>query len=219
VLTQKALTWGWYLDQSIPRLYQWDGQAWNFHIQIPWQMHRFHFQKYNTPAEPIQQWENWDWATVTHTQQTVIVTGIGLQAQLIIEQESHWIASFLHMPYTYKWNLKITDEPDTKTLKQALRKGDTVAMSDRSFMQKAGAAAWTIDWLTQEGRSTGTSFTSGKELNQSTFWSQLAGIYGIVFMLNMMAEWEEDHAVTKVSLGHCQSHGFSDLPPAADMVF
>jgi len=124
------------------------------------------FQKQTSPADTSQQWENWDWATATQTQQTVIVTGTGQQAQPKTEQATHWIDSLLHMQYAKQWDLEII-EPDSEILKEAMQTGEAVAVSDRSFMQRAGAAIWTIKGLTKEGRCIGTSFTPGEDLNQS----------------------------------------------------
>jgi len=72
-------------------------------------------------------------------------------------------------------------------------------MSNGPFLGGAGAAMWTIDGLTQEGRCTGTSFTSGEEPNQTAFWSKLAGIYKIVLTLKYIANWEAKYFSIKIA--------------------
>jgi len=86
-------------------------------------------------------------------------------------------------------------------MKEAMQKGEAWAISNRSFMKGAGAAAWTIEGTTQEeGMCTGLSFTLGDIRDQSAFRSKLAGIYGIVFMLEyMMANWEEEDLHLKIA--------------------
>jgi len=189
---------GWYIVQEIPRLYNWDGRAWTFHIHIPRQTRYHIFQRGRESLGQELQWEGWDRATVLCTQHSVKVTGTGQQTQKPEKPDNHWTKYLLLTQHAKKWILKIT-RPDTTILKEATRTGEAWAVSGRSFSQGARAAAWTIEGWNQEGQCTGTSFTPGDECNQSALRSELAGIYGIIYTLKYMtALWEEEELYLKI---------------------
>jgi len=85
---------GWYIDQVIPRLYNWDRSYWTFHIQIPRQTRGLTFQRQKERVEPVQQWERWDRATVICTQHLVKVSGTGWQTQKPKQPEARWIKNY-----------------------------------------------------------------------------------------------------------------------------
>ncbi len=85
------------------------------------------------------------------------------------------------------------EEPNVEQLRQAIRSGQVVAVSNVSFMKGEGTAAWTIDGENKEGRCMGTSMVPGDTMDQSAFRSKLTGLYGIFLSLKYIAEgWEED---------------------------
>jgi len=72
-------------------------------------------------------------------------------------------------------------------------------VSDGPFVQGAGAAAWTIEGWNKEGQCSSKSLTPGDGRDQSTFRSELAGIYGIVYTLQYMtATWEDEELHLKI---------------------
>jgi len=52
----KEPTVGWYLETSIPILYQWDGQRWSFYIQIPRQTRGVQFRRDPQAVETEPEW-------------------------------------------------------------------------------------------------------------------------------------------------------------------
>jgi len=101
--------------------------------------------------------------------------------------------------YAKWWNLELKI-PDTKILKEAMKKGEAWAVSNGSFVQGAGAAAWTIEGQNKEGRCTGTSLAPGVKSDQSAFRTELAGIYNIVYTLQYMtATWEDKELHLKIA--------------------
>jgi len=71
---------------------------------------------------------------------------------------------------------------------QALSHGTAVAVSDGSFKDYAGAAAWTIEGDTAANRVVGTSLTPGNAADQSAYRSELFGLWGILASLKQMVE-------------------------------
>jgi len=72
--------------------------------------------------------------------------------------------------------------------KKAMKKGQAVAVNDGSFMKGTGTAAWTIEGINKEGCCIGTSMMPGNPMDQSTFRSELTGLYGIFLMLKYISE-------------------------------
>jgi len=96
----------------------------------------------------------------------MIVTGLWRQAPLIIKQEIHWTEALLNTQYAKQWRLSSEEFLNAETMK-AMHNGKAVAVSDGSFMQGVGTAAWTIKGADQEGRYVGNSLPLGNAINQS----------------------------------------------------
>ena len=75
----------------------------------------------------------------------------------------------------------------------AMRAGHCVGISDGSFKDENGTACWVLECDTSQGRIYGPCITPGNAKDQSAYWSELAGLYGIVTMLEAICQC---HAVT-----------------------
>jgi len=74
-----------------------------------------------------------------------------------------------------------------------MRGGQAVAVSNGSFINGEGMAAWTIKGENKEGWCMGTSMVPGDTMDQSMFRSKLTRLYGIFLSLKYIAEGcEED---------------------------
>ena len=68
-----------------------------------------------------------------------------------------------------------------------------MGISDGSFKDEYGTACWVIEGETSQGRIFGPCTTPGNVKDQSAYRSELAGLYGIVTMLEAICKY---HAVT-----------------------
>jgi len=94
-------------------------------------------------------------------------------------------------PLTSCWQrckCQVTTEGSTAQVIQALCDGTAVAVSDGSFKDYAGAAAWTIEGDTAANRVVGTGLTLGNAADQSAYRSELFGLWGILASLKQMVE-------------------------------
>jgi len=71
-------------------------------------------------------------------------------------------------------------EGDIVVLIDAIKQGIAVAVSDGSFQDQRGAAAWTIKGSSAANRLTGEGLTPGNPQDQSAYRSELFGIWGMV---------------------------------------
>jgi len=120
-----------------------------------------------------------------YKQGTIItVTGRGPITSNKVEEESNQLASNRH-----RWQLyHLQTEGSVAEVIQALRKGNAVAVSDGSFKDYAGAAAWTIEGDTAANRVVSTGLTLGKAEDQSAYQSELFGLWGILASLKQLVE-------------------------------
>jgi len=82
----------------------------------------------------------------------------------------------------------LTEEGDLETLFQAILSGTAVAVSNGSFKDQEGAAAWTIEGPTAANRIVGHGITPGEPADQSAYRSELFGIWGILASLKQLSE-------------------------------
>jgi hypothetical protein len=108
-------------------------------------------------------------ATAYRAGDTAFVTGLGiLKAQINVTSNSNWILQNVQFPHN---------------LKQELNKPrlDIQAVSDGSFKDRYGTAAWTV--VINGCTVTGKCVVPGNPEDQSAYRSELTGLYGIVYTI------------------------------------
>jgi len=81
---------------------------------------------------------------------------------------------------------------------RAICKGRAIAVSDRSFQDQQGAAAWMIEGYNKNNQILGKGSTPGLPTDQSTYRSSLFGLWGIFKALQQFCQ------ETKIQSGHVQ---------------
>jgi len=94
--------------------------------------------------------------------------------------------SLLNSQLTKDWQLKITIIGKLTELKEAVQQGDGFIVSDGSYQNEAGAAAWIIEGTSGGPRLIGTMITPGSTKDQSSFCSELIGVYGALCTLEAL---------------------------------
>lgn len=69
-------------------------------------------------------------------------------------------------------------------IKESLLTGHTIAVSDGSFKDKRGLAAWVLEGESNTGCMIGYNFIPGAKKEQSTYRSELAGLLVVVTMVS-----------------------------------
>jgi hypothetical protein len=72
---------------------------------------------------------------------------------------------------------------------KALKNGDAITVSDGSYKDQHGTAAWVIEGSNRIGRISGMVITPGHGHDQSTYRSELAGIYSIMVLVHHLCTW------------------------------
>jgi hypothetical protein len=176
--------WPWYISQE-GDLYSLQGGKWYSHSRIIRcnRLPVFHkeAQECTTPADPFR-------ATVYFKGERIICTGsdkitpsYSLQP---VSFQDHLYASDLSW-CLYSLELK----NDGKDLADAIVSGSDVsiiAVSDGSFKDTFGTAAWTIGTETEEHLIAGKAICPGGPDHQSSYRSELTGLYAILAITNQM---------------------------------
>jgi len=71
---------------------------------------------------------------------------------------------------------------------QAIYNGQAVTVSNGSFKDQARAATWMIEGQMAEHQLLGTGLTPGHPEDQSAYWSELFGLWGILASLKQFAD-------------------------------
>lgn len=69
---------------------------------------------------------------------------------------------------------------DGSILAQAIKQCEAISISNGSFQEQHGMAAWVFDSCNSIGRARGEVMVPGTAKDQSTYCSELAGIYSIL---------------------------------------
>jgi hypothetical protein len=77
-------------------------------------------------------------------------------------------------------------EDDGIALRQAIQSFDAIAVSDGSYQDSFGSAAWVLEGTTDKGRITGEVGTPRDSESQSSYRSKLKGLYYIVLTVSTL---------------------------------
>jgi hypothetical protein len=77
---------------------------------------------------------------------------------------------------------------DGATLAEAIRRGQAIAVSDGSYKDGFGTAAYVLEGATSMHRLVAVLVVPGIIVDQSSYPSKLVGLYGVVFMVHLICE-------------------------------
>jgi hypothetical protein len=78
---------------------------------------------------------------------------------------------------------------DGATFSKAIQDGDAIGISDGSFQDQYGTAAWALEELGSSGRIVGSAMAPGTAKDQSAYRSKLTGIYCILLCAKKLCEY------------------------------
>jgi len=98
----------------------------------------------------------------------------------------HGLNSLLHSQLANNWQLKVWTVGSLLVLKNEIQNGHGYIVSNGSYRNDAGVAAWIIEGQSASSWIISTMITPGSSKDQSSFHSKLAGIYGILCTLESL---------------------------------
>ncbi len=172
---------GWFYHVSTHSLWRVTSLQWARHGGIPQRTRQHHFHSHGEIFEPPPMLELYK-ATVTTVGARLIMTGYQSCEQT--ERITDLCQAERITPFSLQWGLQLKLDGPQKVLLKALSEGHGYAVSDGSYKDESGAAAWIIEGQTSAARLTGAWHTPGHEEDHSSFRSEVAGVLGILYTLS-----------------------------------
>jgi len=91
---------------------------------------------------------------------------------------------FQNSPFSQTWKLEVETIGTEQVVVEAITQGTALVVSDGSFKEGQGAAAWTIKGRTATNKITGACLVPGTVEDHSAFWSELMGILGVLLTVH-----------------------------------
>jgi len=79
-----------------------------------------------------------------------------------------------------EWGITITQQGEMAMLREAVITSQVVAVSNGSFQDQSGSAAWTIEGTTSAYHIVGTGRMPGTTMDQSAYCSKRFGLWGML---------------------------------------
>jgi hypothetical protein len=189
--TSTSATWLWKYSPSEQRLFVPNDQAWDFyHVSAGRRqsVNRLYHHGGTVPAVPADARS----ATVSlQGQQRARLLSVALApAQApAAEQPLTFSQTLDALPASSSWAIKeIALPPDLRPILASLRAGSARAVSDGSFKDKFGTSAFTL--VDAHACSIiGLNIVPGHPDDQGAYRSELAGLFGIVLIVNLLCSW------------------------------
>ncbi len=102
------------------------------------------------------------------------------------------IAAIAQHQYGREWKWELTVTGNLQLLIEDICDGNRYAVSDGSFRDGRGAAAWIIEGRTNQNRIVGKCFSPSSNDGHSSFRSELAGVYATLFTISMIIQQNTD---------------------------
>jgi len=190
-------SWYWFYSESDERLYRRKLDQWYFHPRLPGRAsragtHRFSSQEYSTPNTSLPQ--DLARATIDVSHSAILCTGafheLEVPTTLTIPQK---FGAFLtSQGDDVTWALGTSLPLDGASLAAAIASGTCMGVSDGSFKENFGTAAWIlVDPQHEDFRISGECVVPGDPRDQCSFRSEVAGLFSLCQMVRLLCEFYE----------------------------
>jgi len=172
---------GYFLEKEGNHLLQCKQEKWFIHTKIPSHHHQLNFHKAMCHVAeqevPHNRWK----AQIRTTKQSITIMGAALINTEPTPQNQD--KDQLDM----QWGIQHKIHGDMKKLEEAIRQGTAIAISDGSFQNQQGMAAWMIEGHDSSNQILGKGRTPGMVTDQSAYHSKLFELWGIFKALQMIS--------------------------------
>ncbi len=166
------------------RLWYHDSKGWQYHPYIPSRSWTQFF--YSTGCDPNGGPNRTQLrrSVVLHRNNRLLLAGYDMETE--VPQQHRGLDVLRHSPMARDWNLTLKTVGSLSALIEDIRNGHRYIVSDGSYRNDAGAAAWIIEGRSAAVRIIGMMITPGYTMDHSSFRSELTGIYGALCTLESL---------------------------------
>jgi len=171
---------GWFYHPTTNSLWEATSTQWIQHGGIPQRTRQcwFHGTGCSEYLPPLLELHK---ASIARHGQKLCLTRYDACEEALTNQDfCQWLRS---VEFSLQWGLSVQQTGGQQTLLQTLSQGQGYAVSDGSYKDEMGAAAWIIEGPTLALRLTGQIYTPSHSMDHSSFRSKLSGIVGVLYTL------------------------------------
>lgn len=188
----------WLFSPSENRLYQHTLDGWVYYSNAPAKARTRHSQKRYHAQEQHARDQPTDLqvATILSRAPYITLTGHGPveptpppppKGSLLAQMES----------CKDRWALQeVKSTDDGRTIAAAIISGRCIAVSDGSEKDGIGTAAWVLEGDSSKHRIKGLSIVPGSDADQSSYRSEYAGLYSLIYAVSKICEYHDIQAGT-----------------------
>jgi len=173
---------GWFYDPNEQAIWSNQNNQWQRHSRIPARSRTLTFHKQGEVREKPQ--ARLHRATVQAQAQKLILTGSAPIAPIPCTESA--LTRLLKHSFAQIWQWETLVVGNLQQLINDLQSGKGYAVSDGSFQAGKGAAAWIIEGKDNTNRIIGRGLSPSDDEGHSSFRSKLAGIFAIMFTLQIL---------------------------------
>jgi hypothetical protein len=180
---QEVPSWQWYIDPVGDDLYSVMGGQWFQHSKAPGKGRIRIFHREGILSEKPSIFHP---ATTYTKGNKVVLSGHAPLQAPVQTPHSTLLEHLFHNSEDSHYFHHLVLEDDGTALRQAIQSFDAIAVSDGSYQESFGSAAWVLEGTTAKGQITGVVGTPGHGASQSSYRSELTGLYCIVLTVNKL---------------------------------
>ena len=190
-IDEEHAQWKWFYSPGENRIYERRSHDWGAYRFIFTQRHGRHktFQYSQDVSDAPNDLQR---ATIIQRNPSrILCTGWSRDKEIPSDTPPTSLSELIDsLPESQRWAFEhFKCDDDGKTIAEAIRLGTAVAVSDGSFKNELGSAALVIEGSDSQHRILAGHLTPGPLSAQSSFRSELSGLYGIVLMVNTICRF------------------------------
>jgi hypothetical protein len=180
-------TWEWYFSPTTEQLLKLEKGTWHSFPHVIKRNKLPAFANRGTPTDPPSDICR---ATVYMNREHIICTGYDTIVQDVSRPNRSLIDCLLTTAPGEHWCVSnALIQGDGNDTAQAILQGEAIAVSNGSFKDQYGTAAWVIEGNDHRGRISGAVIVPGNAEDQSSYRSELAGIYSIFIAVKHICQF------------------------------
>jgi len=173
----------WFFSPQDKALYHHNDQGWHWHAPISWRMCT---QKFHRASQQLPELPALAYLTVALTILHGDLYTLTSFAEIAPDNRggsAEWQEQLQESKMGKVWKIQINISSPVDLIQEAIIDRQAIAVSNSSFQQDSGVAAWLIKGKTSENCIQGLMITPGNPGDHSSFCSEAAGMYGILLTL------------------------------------
>jgi Reverse transcriptase (RNA-dependent DNA polymerase) len=184
---QEDPTWPWYYSPEEERLYSITSDGWLSYAKVHKRNHRPLFSSKSNPVSTLPLLQR---ATVYRKGSQWVCSGYAEVKSQTKDKYSSFSEFLAGSIIEEKWCLECLDMSDEGiSITNALKNGTAIAVSDGSYKETFGTAAFVLEGVNSNGRIVNTVIAPGNAHNQSPYRSELTGIYATMVLVQKLCKY------------------------------